>query len=121
LPSGATYRLASLSGKPFPNTVHADRLKPYVERPKEQAREPPILPSKPTGASDEEYETDSDDPDDGRIYTIEKILKKRVRNGQTFYKIHWAGFSAAHDTWEPAKNILDKILLEQFEQENRKK
>jgi hypothetical protein len=83
-------------------------------------KEPPRLPDEPVTISDSEYETDSDDPDDGRTYAIDRILRKQMRKGQPYYKIRWAGFSEAHDTWEPASNILDKVLLEQFETNYKK-
>jgi len=40
-------------------------------------------------------------------FEVEKLLdvkKQRGKNG-TQYLVRWAGFSSAHDTWEPARNL----------------
>ena len=59
-----------------------------------------------------ESDDDADQPDD--VYTAEEIVKQRLRNGQPEYFIKWLGFTASHDTWEPAENILDKRLITSF-------
>jgi len=48
-------------------------------------------------------------------YQIEKILAKRRRLGVDQYHIKWAGFSKAHNTWEPKANMLDPHLVNAFE------
>jgi len=55
------------------------------------------------------------------VYTAEKILKKRVRNGITQYYIKWKGYSNRDNTWEPQENILDTSLLVSFEKGKKKK
>ena len=52
----------------------------------------------------------------GREYEIEKIIARRNRGGQCQYQIRWKGYSAAHDTWEPADN-LTLHARQWFEQE----
>lgn len=56
---------------------------------------------------------------DSNVYTAEKILKKRIRNGVTQYFIKWKGYSTRDNTWEPQENILDSSLLESFEEDER--
>ncbi|XP_064639773.1 uncharacterized protein LOC135495243 [Lineus longissimus] len=124
LPNGATYRLKHLSGQPVTNTCHADRLKPYTERVVKAAVPQPPQANAPPDTSDDEYEevesdTDDDDMDDtpdvGRTYTIEKILNCRVVNGEKRYLIKWLGYNRHHNTYEPARNILNKQLIADFE------
>lgn len=40
------------------------------------------------------------------IYRIEKILKRRVRNGKTEYLIKWLNYPSDFNSWEPAENVL---------------
>ena len=56
---------------------------------------------------------------DQNIFTAEKILKKRKRNGKTEYFIKWKGYSNRENTWEPDDNIIDTSLLDAFEQPRR--
>lgn len=53
--------------------------------------------------------------DQGEVYRVEKILEKRTRNRKVEYKVKWEGYSEAECTWEPAKNILCRQLLRDFE------
>ncbi|CAF1303776.1 unnamed protein product [Rotaria magnacalcarata] len=62
-------------------------------------------------------------PDDKEapVYTAEKILLKRIRKGKTEYLIKWKGWAAKWNTWEPEKHILDKLLIADFNNRNRKR
>ena len=51
-----------------------------------------------------------------RQYEIEKIVARRVRSGSAEYLIQWKGYSAAHNSWEPADN-LTLHALEWFEED----
>ena len=42
---------------------------------------------------------------DDHEYTVEKVLKSRIVNGQKQVLIKWEGYSAVYNTWEPAENI----------------
>jgi hypothetical protein len=51
---------------------------------------------------------------------IEQILRKRLLpDGTPLYLLRWLGLGPAHDTWEPADNILCPAVLEEFEAANR--
>ncbi|CAF1121804.1 unnamed protein product [Rotaria sp. Silwood1] len=62
-------------------------------------------------------------PDDKEapVYTAEKILLKRIRKGKVEYLIKWKGWAAKWNTWEPEKHILDKLLIADFNNRNRKR
>ena len=52
------------------------------------------------------------------LYSVEKILGKRTNNnGTTEYRVKWLGYSEHSSTWEPEENILDKKLIENFDNE----
>lgn len=52
------------------------------------------------------------------VYTVSKILAKRVCNGRKEYLIKWHGYSKSQSTWEPATNILDQSVIKKFEAKN---
>ena len=49
------------------------------------------------------------------VFTVEKILKKRQRKGKLEYLVKWQGWGPKYNTWEPEKNILDPLLIEEFQ------
>ena len=54
---------------------------------------------------------------DGELeWEVERIIGTRLygRKKERQYQIHWKGYSAAHDTWEPASNIHAPELIQQF-------
>ena len=38
-------------------------------------------------------------------YAVEWIMAKELEEGQEWYLVRWQGYSAAHDSWEPASNL----------------
>ena len=42
---------------------------------------------------------------DSENYEVEKIVKKRVKNGKVEYKVRWKGYSKDDDTWEPIEHL----------------
>ena len=52
------------------------------------------------------------------IYTVEKLLKQRTKNGQQQFLVKWRGFPMSQNSWEPVTNILDKRLIEKFYQDH---
>ncbi|XP_063973561.1 histone-lysine N-methyltransferase SUV39H2-like isoform X2 [Diachasmimorpha longicaudata] len=62
------------------------------------------------------HKTDYILPIKTEIYEVERIMDKRIKDGEVSYYIKWKNWSTDHNTWEPAKNLTDcPELLEQFE------
>ena len=40
-------------------------------------------------------------------YRVEKILKRRVRNGRREVLVRWLHYGPEHDSWEPEENMRD--------------
>jgi hypothetical protein len=49
-------------------------------------------------------------------WKVEEIIGTRLfgKKKQRQYRVRWKGYSPAHDTWEPEKNIHAPALIEQF-------
>ncbi|EDW18574.2 polycomb group protein Pc [Drosophila mojavensis] len=56
---------------------------------------------------------------DDRVYAAEKIIQKRVRKGVVEYRVKWKGWNQRYNTWEPEVNILDRRLIDIYEQSNK--
>ena len=63
------------------------------------------------------------DDDAGHEYEVDRIMGYRKRNGKEYYYIHWKGYPADDDTWEPKENISEAALKiwERQSQERRRK
>jgi hypothetical protein len=48
--------------------------------------------------------------DTDREYPVERILAKEIRDGEEFYLIHWKGYPAEDDSWEPRDNLAPETL-----------
>lgn len=51
------------------------------------------------------------------VFTVEKIIKKKVADGKTFYFLKWQNYSDAENTWEPEENLSCPALIEAFERQ----
>ena len=49
------------------------------------------------------------------LWEVDRLLKRRRESGRTEYLVHWAGWSAAFDSWEDEDDI-DDVLVDEFEQ-----
>jgi len=57
------------------------------------------------------------------VFTVEKILQKRTRMRKSRgkmrsvveYLVKWEGYSDTDNTWEPAAHIIDKALIDDFD------
>lgn len=83
--SGSRYTLQDAQGKQLNRTVPQDQTKPVGD----------------------ELGVD--------LYAVDRVIDKRKRNGVTQYRIRWAGFDPAEDTWEPLENIMVRTYVEEFE------
>jgi Reverse transcriptase (RNA-dependent DNA polymerase)/RNase H-like domain found in reverse transcriptase/Integrase zinc binding domain/Chromo (CHRromatin Organisation MOdifier) domain/Aspartyl protease len=43
-------------------------------------------------------------------YEVDRIMGHQTRHGKDFYYIHWKGYPADDDTWEPKENISEAAL-----------
>jgi chromobox protein 1 len=51
-------------------------------------------------------------------YYVEKVLDKKIEDGEVQYLIKWEGWSIDQSTWEPKENLENiKHLIEDFERE----
>jgi hypothetical protein len=61
------------------------------------------------------------DDDADHEYEVDRIMGYRKRNGNEYYYIHWKGYPADDDTWEPKENISEAALKIWERQNERKK
>ncbi|XP_076453758.1 uncharacterized protein LOC143288953 [Babylonia areolata] len=50
-----------------------------------------------------------------RVFRADFITKKRYRRGKVEYLVKWKGYSSKQSTWEPKENILDPLLIAEYE------
>ena len=50
------------------------------------------------------------DDDTAHEYEVDRIMGHRKRHGKEYYYIHWKGYPAEDDTWEPKENISEAAL-----------
>ena len=51
---------------------------------------------------------ENDDDDDGPLYDIEKIIRKRKKEGLEYLFVKWKGFAKKHNSWIPASSLTWK-------------
>ncbi|KAF6733741.1 Chromobox-like protein 7, partial [Oryzias melastigma] len=55
-----------------------------------------------------------------QVFAVESILKKRVRKGNVEYLLKWKGWPPKYSTWEPEEHILDRRLVQAFEEKEER-
>lgn len=66
-------------------------------------------------ATAEKKEVHGSTPRDDEVFTVEKILDKRVTNGEVEYLLKWNGYTDDANSWEPEKNLYCEELIKAFE------
>ena len=108
-------------------TVHTDRMKPFTDPDERPILPPPQDDSSAPYLSIDDLPPDSFVPDptteesrpgplgdDPSVYSAERILRKRLRNGKPQYFVKWAGYPEREGTWEPEEHLHDPRLLQEF-------
>lgn len=50
------------------------------------------------------------------FYSVEKIIGRRVRNGEDQYLLKWVGYPRSQATWEPVKNLKPiQDMIDEYE------
>ena len=57
--------------------------------------------------------------DNETVFSAEKILKHRKRNGKVEYLVKWLSFPKNQSTWEPEHHILDRRLVDNYLQSQK--
>ncbi|EFC40238.1 SprT domain-containing protein [Naegleria gruberi] len=70
--------------------------------------------------SEEEYDFEKDKEKDD-VYSIERIIKKRVKNKLVEYYVKWEGYPSSENTWVKESDIVGQDIIEEFEEEEKKK
>lgn len=53
---------------------------------------------------------DDDDDDDDILYDIEKVVRKRKKQGVEYVLVKWKGYSQRHNSWIPASSMTWKNI-----------
>jgi hypothetical protein len=84
------------------NVFHASLLTPYIETELHRPNYPKPPPDIVEG--DPEFEVE-------QIMNSRQVGKRKTLQ----YKIHWKGYSPAHDSWEPATQVHTLDLIKEFQ------
>lgn len=54
----------------------------------------------------------------GEVFTVEKIVGKRIQHGVCQYMIKWEGYPESQNTWENEDNVFCADLIKEYETAN---
>ena len=127
------YRLRTNGNRSVATTVHANKMKLYFD-PNDRPILPPLnnVDGEPLGAVDPRPFPQAIDGtpqgqgndlipviDNQTIFNAEKLLDKRVKNGEVQNLVKWAGYPISEATLEPPENLYDPRLIQNFENEQQ--
>lgn len=55
-----------------------------------------------------------------QVFAVESVIKKRVKKGNVEYLLKWKGWPLKYSTWEPEEHILDRRLLQAYEERKQR-
>ncbi|XP_028332388.1 chromobox protein homolog 7 isoform X2 [Gouania willdenowi] len=55
-----------------------------------------------------------------QVFAVESVVRKRVRKGNVEYLLKWKGWPPKYSTWEPEEHILDKRLVQAYEEKKQR-
>ena len=67
-----------------------------------------------------EKNTEVKTPGMDNVFAVEEILKKRKNKSKIEYFVKWKDYSSKFNTWEERKNILDPMLIQEFQEKIKK-
>ena len=74
-----------------------------------------LTPYKETTLNGQSYQEPTPELINGQLeWEVESLLRVQRHHNQLQFLVHWKGFSEAHDSWEPTKNIHTKELMQEF-------
>lgn len=97
------YRLALPAGSRIHNVFNVSLLEPYISRGGEQ-------PAEDLRLADDEGE-----------WEVEKVIGEKTKKGKKYFLLHWRGWPAEYDQWEPQENCTHVSELIKEWRESRKK
>ena len=122
LPEEDTLELPERVVLSFNNSIPAnhDACSQVVLEPRSGTREASTSSSSAPAEQQVSSQPNCDVPnrDDDDIYTVEKLLKQRCRDGERQFLVKWLRFPSSQNTWKPISNIFNKRLIDKFYEEH---
>lgn len=73
-------------------------------------------PAKPAKKARKDESEEEEDEDEDAEYEVARLLEVRTRKGKREFLVHWKGWSARFDNWEPEENLNCDELIQKFDE-----